>query len=220
MRLKRLAPAALAAPAVLAAALAAPPAVAHPHAWIDLTVEVAFDAEGRVAALTETWLFDEFYTVFVIQGADRDGDGTPDQDALDAVMNENMKNLAEYDYFTEVRSGDAEIATGEARATSTRMTDGRLELKFTVPLSDPVSVADMPFRYAVFDPTYYIEMVHAEVDRPVTLAGAPAGCTAAVIQPDPDPEQVVLAASLDRTESAGDTLGKFFAETVRVTCAE
>ena len=77
---------------------------------------------------------------------------------------------------------------------------------------------DMPMHYAIYDPTYYIEMVHAETDQAITLVNAPGGCRAAMKQPNPDPEQIMLAASLDRTQSAGDGLGRFFAEDVSLTC--
>ncbi len=41
------------------------PARAHPHAWIDLRSTVVLDAAGRVTAIEQQWLFDQFYTVFV-----------------------------------------------------------------------------------------------------------------------------------------------------------
>lgn len=202
------------------AALLPGAAGAHPHVWIDVQVRVLFDAEGRAVALEETWLFDDLYSVYATEGTDKDGDGEPDQAFLEAVMAENMKNLAAYGYFTEIKSGETPVKTDDATDMSTRMRDKRLEMAFRLPFETPVSVTDMPLGYAIFDPTYYIEMVHAEVPDPIVLDGAPAGCRAELKQPNPDPEQIVLAASLDRTETAGDTLGKFFAETVRVTCAE
>ena len=193
---------------------------AHPHAWIDLTVRVLFDDMGRARALEENWLFDDYYTVFVIEGAKMNKDGTPDQASLDAVMKENMQNLAAYKYFTEVRSGDVPVEIGTATDTSTRMEKGRLALKFVVPFKAPVAVTDMPLRYAIFDPSYYVEMLHAEVPQPVTLAGAPASCAAELIKPNPNPDQVMLAAALDRSQSGGNGLGKFFSEEVRVICGQ
>lgn len=195
-------------------------AQAHPHAWIDLTVRVLFDDMGRARALEENWLFDDYYTVFVTEGATLNKDGSPDQASLDAVMKENMKNLAAYHYFTEVRSGDVPVEIGTATDTSTRMDKGRLALTFVVPFKVPVTVTDMPLRYALFDPSYYIEMLHAEVPHPVTLVGAPAGCAAELIKPNPNPDQVMLAAALDRSQSGGNGLGKFFSEEVRVTCGQ
>lgn len=193
-------------------------AIAHPHVYADIRVQVQFDEMGQVYAIDQHWLFDEFYSVFVTSGAGQNSDGTPDQKALDEVLAENMSHLEAYHYFTKVMSGDARIATEKAINAKTRVVDKRLEMSFRLPLSAPVSIRDMPMHYAIYDPTYYIEMVHAETDQAITLVNAPSGCRAAMKQPNPDPEQIMLAASLDRTQSAGDGLGRFFAEDVSLTC--
>ncbi|MEX0694001.1 MAG: DUF1007 family protein [Rhodospirillales bacterium] len=198
--------------------LMAVPAFAHPHVYADVRVQVQFDETGQVYAIDQQWLFDEFYSVFATSGADMDGDGKPDQNALDAVLAENMSHLEDYHYFTRVMSGDTRITTGKATNATTRVIDNRLEMSFRLPVTAPVAIRDMPLRYAIYDPTYYIEMVHAETDQAITLVNAPTGCRAVMKQPNPDPEQIMLAASLDRTQSAGDGLGQFFAEDVSLTC--
>lgn len=198
--------------------LMAVPAIAHPHVYADVRVQVQFDDTGQVYAIDQHWLFDEFYSVFVTSGAGLNGDGTPDQKALDEVLAENMSHLEAYNYFTRVMSGEARIATGKAINATTRVIDKRLEMSFRLPISAPVAIRDMPLHYAIYDPTYYIEMVHVETDQAITLVNAPNGCRAAMKQPNPDPEQIILAASLDKTQSAGDGLGRFFAEDVSLTC--
>ncbi|MBO6949282.1 MAG: DUF1007 family protein [Rhodospirillales bacterium] len=203
---------------IVIAAVDSKPVMAHPHVWADVKVQVLFDDEGRVQALHQYWLFDDYYSAFVISGADMNKDGKPDQAALEEVLAENMKNLKDYDYFSRAWSGDVRIETGEPSDLATGVSGNRLQMSFVLPLAEPVTANDLPFRYAIFDPTYYIEMVHAEAEDAVTLDAAPKNCKAEIRQPNPNPEQVALAASLDRTQSAGDTLGLFFAETVYVTC--
>ena len=53
---------------LLALALAAAPLplAAHPHGWIDLRTEVLVDDAGRVEALRQAWLFDQFYSAFML----------------------------------------------------------------------------------------------------------------------------------------------------------
>ena len=57
------------------------PAHAHPHAWIDVKLEILFDTAGNIMGLRETWLFDEFYTEFALQdfGVGKDGKVHPDK---------------------------------------------------------------------------------------------------------------------------------------------
>lgn len=190
---------------------------AHPHAWIDAKVEVIFNAAGEATALHETWLFDEFYTAFVAEGLDEDRDGKPDEAKLNELLDSNMSSLEEYRYFTLVRSGDVEVANAKVSTMSSRMRGDRLEMSFVLPFVAPVSMAT-PLRYAVFDPTYYIEMLHADAKDAIRLVGAPPGCRTRMARPNPSPEAIALAFSLDRTEMAADTLGAQFAEWITVAC--
>ena len=61
-------------------------------------------------------------------------------------------------------------------------------------------------------------MLHAEVDDPIRLESAPAGCTFRLIDPIPSMEALSLAAALDRTQRASDSLGAQFAERVEIQC--
>ena len=79
--------------ALAASGLFAPSASAHPHSWIDLRSEAVFDDQGRLAALHETWLFDEYYTAFVIKHSLKgkgDGKGKTTQADIDALTRKNI----------------------------------------------------------------------------------------------------------------------------------
>ncbi len=73
---------------------------AHPHAWIDVWVEVIFDSTGAITGLRETWLFDDFYSVYATEGMDLNKDGQPDKAPMEKLVRENIESLSEYDYFT------------------------------------------------------------------------------------------------------------------------
>lgn len=193
------------------AALYPVPAAAHPHAWIDTSEEIVFDAAGRVTAIRQHWLFDEFYTAETVKAS---GHG----DNAEALVRRLLGNLKEWGYFTRVRQNGKSLVLAAPTEHSGRVEGHRLVMTFVVPLAEPVAVAGAPLSYAVYDPSFYIEMLHAETTEQVRLSGAPAGCRVRVIQPQPDPKAVALASSLDRTQSGGDGLGAFFAETVEVTC--
>lgn len=183
------------------------PASAHPHAWIDVTVDVLFDPAGKVAALRQTWLFDEFYTADTVQKGQRD--------RMDRLVTRILGNLREYDYFTVVTAADGAVALGTPTEHSARMRGPRLSMTFTTPLVRPVAP---PLTYSVFDPFYYIEMLHADEDGAIRLVDAPADCRARLIPAKPDPKLVAKAAAIDRGGTGGNTLGAQFAETVEIRC--
>jgi len=193
--------------------------LAHPHAWIDLRTEIRFNSKGEAAALSQIWLLDPGYSSFATVGLDKDGDGNPDWGELDALLQENMRNLRKFNYFTQVFNGSKIVKIGEIFEMSSRMQGNRLEMRFVVPFVRPIKLSEKTnLSYRIFDPTYYIEIVHEKKNQSVSLIRAPSGCTSIVKDPNPDAATVMLAASLDKTQNGGLGLGKFFAETVSVKC--
>jgi len=197
-----------------------PPALAHPHVWTDITVEILFDDAKKITGLRQIWLFDDFYTAFAVEGIEIDGDGNPDQNKLNEILQVNMKNLKEYNYFTRVWLKDTPLKLKPVTNMATQMKGNRLEMTFITSLDASVPLPSSSFSYSIFDPTYYIEMLHTNTEKPVLLSGAPKGCTYALSPPNPDPSDVAQASLLD-TSMRGETgLGIFFAERVNLTCPE
>ena len=192
------------------------PAGAHPHGWIDVQSTVVFDGEGRVTALRLDWLFDDVYSVFVLEEVVTDG--RPPDEVLEEIARQDLQNLSEYGYFTDLRVDGDRVETGVVEQFEIGMRGYRLWLQFTVPLSDPVDPRIQEVVFGIYDPTYFLEVLHVE-ETPVILAGAGTeGCGSRLEEPNPTFEAISLAASVDQTESASDTLGELFAEWVTVRC--
>lgn len=207
----------LAALLLFCALLMAPsgPAAAHPHAWIDLRSTVILDDSGRVAAIEQEWLFDQFYTLFLTEDLDfTDGEAAAYADLAQTAM----KNLRDYDYFTVVRAGGEKIALETVGEAEGELRGGRFWLRFTVPLARPVDPETEAVSYSVYDPTYYIEVLHMKGDL-VAFRGTGSGsCLGEIVPPNPDPEFVALAQALDKNAEADSSLGAVFAERVEVSC--
>ncbi len=209
----------IAIPAALASLLfASAPAAAHPHVFIGVRVEVQFDDTGAIRSMNQRWLFDELFSALIAEDIDADGNGQPDDGELGDYLVEVMRSLRDYGYYTELVSDGAEVPlvlTGDMFAT---LDGSNLQITFTVMPEQTVALSGGEVTYRVFDPTYYIDVLHADADEAIVLSGAPAECTHRVIAPNPDAAMVDLAASLDQTMSASDTLGAFFAGTVFIAC--
>lgn len=191
-------------------------AIAHPHAWIDLRSKVLMDDDGKVQAVELSWLFDDYYTVLVAEELSIEGKAT--EAYLNEIAERNLTNLREYDYFTRIIYDGEVQAVDDVTRYETEVHDGRLWMRFEVPLATPVDPKAGELTFAVYDPTYWIEILHLEAE-PILFSGEGANrCFGEIRQPNPTMEEVTLAAALDTDETAGDGLGEVFAETVVVRC--
>jgi len=195
--------------------------MAHPHGWIDMSVRVITNDDGAVTGLHQTWRMDPFYSLVVMEELQQ-VPGTSLEQGLDQLGSEIRNNLTPQHYFTEVRIGDKPQTFGEVTEYTALERDGRLTFMFILPLTSPQPLSGQGLEYQVFDPTYYIEMVHEEEgDEPspqaLILNGEP-DCTLSVLPADPDPEKVLQASLLDVDEEGEPGLGRHFAETGRVDC--
>nr|WP_224104562.1 DUF1007 family protein [Halomonas aquamarina] len=198
-----------------------PLAAAHPHGWIDFSIRVLTDDDGVMRGLHQTWRMDPFYSLVVFEELTQ-VDGTSLDEGLDQLGLEIRNNLAEQHYFTDIRLDGEPLALGEASEYTARENDGRLAFTFILPLETPQPLAGHTLDYQIFDPTYYIEMVHeADGNQPdpdaLVLHGEPV-CELTILGADPDPELVMQAALLDVDEEGEPGLGRHFAETGHIDC--
>lgn len=202
---------------LLLAVLAPLPAAGHPHAWIDLRSRVVLDERGQISALELYWLFDEWYTIYIANEFVEGNAGSAE--FLTELGRQNLANLAEYDYFTEVSLNNQPVPLGTVISFDTGLQNERLWMRFQVPLARPVDPTAGQVAFRIYDPTYYIEILHME-GEPITFGGNQTdACFGRIVPPNPSFEAVTLAAALDRTETAGEGLGRMFAETVVIDCS-
>jgi len=192
---------------------------AHPHAWIDLVVHVRFDAEGRVTALHEEWLFDEYYTAFALEALGKSPEDELTPDDMRILVEQSMESLRDYRYFTRISVGTKDLDTAKAEDALGVMQDGRWKMAFTLPLATPRAPGKQGIAYAIYDPSYYVEMLHLEGAGAVVLEQAPESCSFRKTRPEPNFEALSLAAAADMERTDGTaTLGALFAEKVTIRC--
>lgn len=206
----------------LSAAVLASEAAAHPHVFIDTVVRLHLEDDGRVKAIEEIWMFDEFYSKAAIEDdVDANRDKRADGRELATYAAKAGGNLKKWHYFIEASRGGTPVALGPAAEQAAYVQDGRLALRFLVPLAEPLAVADADLSIRVFDPTYYIAMSFLE-KKPLRIApeSAEGRCTARVAPAAGLGDAVPLSEAFFQAalQPPDGGIGAAFAETIHVTC--
>ena len=208
---------------LLGIVLSAAPAAAHPHAYIEYAATLRFDDGQRIAALEVSWIFDEMYSAYAVDGLDADRNGRIDPAELAPLASENLAMLAEWGYFTYLKLDGRRIVLGPPGPHASLFQDGRIAMRFSLPLAEPVDPRRGRVAFAGFDPTFYIDMTPLP-GTPFTFAGtAPPDCR---IELGPDPatgDRFVPDATANELDQGpgGDveaSLGARFARWAVVAC--
>lgn len=162
-------------------------AQAHPHMWIDAKMDLQFDAQGQLVAVTQDWMFDELFSSYAKQGLPETAEGGPPQAELDKIAQDWMSALSDplSHYFTTVSQGGNELAVGVPRGVKAiwQPTTDQLTLRFELPLLEPATVTRLPVTVSVADPTYFVAYSFEE-PKAVTARTAPSNCRADYKPPD------------------------------------
>ena len=193
-------------------------AFAHPHAWIDYRTQIILNDDNKITALKEHWVFDEYYTEFAMHDFDQNKSGKLDHETLMALAHENLGNLKEFDYFTSVEEDGKKRVVASLTDIDSSLVNGHIALDFTVHFKETADTVHKRVDYRIYDPTYYVSMLH-DKKEPIVLEGKKASsCTHELITPKPDTAMIDAAAALDKKATAPDELGSFFAQKMVILC--
>ncbi len=191
---------------------------AHPHEFITMHVGAAFDDAGRLAGFRYHWTFDEFFSAYALEGQDANGNGTFEQDEIDALHAEILGNIKEIDYFTTFDKEHVVGTFATAVPISAGIVADQLSIVFDLALAEPLDLTGRSIRFAIYDGSFYTAMNFQVDGDAVTLTNAPKGCSTDLEIPEPEEDIMAFANSLSQSESGGDDLGRAFAETVIIKC--
>ena len=145
--------------------------------------DLLFTPDGRIGGVRAHWTFDDMYSSFLTQGIGDPGK-PPTRDDLAPLAKTNVESLAEFGYFTVAKAaGKAAEFDPPTDYFLDETADKLVTLTFTLPLKDPAS-AGKAFTLQVYDPTYFVSFDFDDT-TPITLTGAPQGCSATVVKPRP-----------------------------------
>lgn len=197
------------------------PASAHPHNWIALESNFVVDSQNRLIAIEERWEFDDFFSRITL--ADLIGEFGDEKIGLQMVAARYTKDLKPYQYFSKLKVDEKPIHLAKPNLSELMHIerDGAsvLVLKMRFKFNDPIELKNLTLTWQVYDPTYYIAMVHNKT-KDITVVGPNASqCTKQLIEPNPSPEMVRYAQSLDRNQDSFEGLGTHFHQKIHIQCS-
>ncbi len=194
------------------------PASAHPHVWVTAKAQVLFDAQGLVTGFRHIWKFDEAYSAYQVQGLTASGE-MPTRDQMAPLAKKTMESMPDFKYFTFAKV--AGVALEYAPATGAHYdvdADKLVTLTYELPLIKPIASSSV-FVLQVYDPDFFVEFNFAETD-PITLVGAPSGCSTSANKPKPleVSEYKKLSEAFFANQSPGSNFGLKLASRIIIAC--
>ena len=199
---------------------------AHPHVWVTGGADFGLDAEGRLARLHITWIYDEFASLYLLNylGADADGDQvlTAEDRAKILADQTNWPPHFEGDSYLFV-DGRKRALGGPENADARILETGQVEVTFERAVQEPFRPGrDAPAAIVkVYDPFFYYAY---EVSGAPKIIGPEDHSCIAEHRPynDADPALKALEVELsalgkDETPEQAD-VGALFADELRLTC--
>lgn len=216
----------LAGLSLFAGALLSGVAGAHPHVWVTGGADFGVDAEGRLARLHITWIYDEFASLYLLNyvGADADGDRVLTEEEKAKVLADQTNWPAEFEGDSYLYVGGAKRALGRPENADTRVLEtGQVEVTFDRAVVEPFR----PGRGAeaavaqVYDPFFYY--AYEVSGAPKIIGPERHGCTAEhrpYNADDPGLKQLeVELSALGKEETPAQAdVGALFADQLRLVC--
>ncbi|WP_177247058.1 DUF1007 family protein [Marinospirillum alkaliphilum] len=193
-------------------------AFAHPHVWVELRVRPLLNEQGQLTGLQQAWRFDPFYSLILIEELQRGGPSSELEKRYDELASEVVANLQRFDFFSRLHSEGRRLPVGQVQHYNLMRIGQRVEFSFVLPLQHPVSLNEARVSYQVYDPSYFIEILHIP-EQGVDTQSLDAACRVRLEAPNPSSEQIEKAMALDVDDISDDPqLGQYFAERVVLDC--
>jgi ABC-type uncharacterized transport system substrate-binding protein len=136
--------------------------IAHPHVWVDNTIEVVFDESG-LARFDLVWRFDEMYSGSVLVDYDDNRNGRLDAAEVDALQKDAFVQLSDYpenDFLTYLYVDGEQKPLDSIEGFTVRFPDdGRMTYSFSVPVALEATSTNRTVVVSTYDATYYTEFL-------------------------------------------------------------
>ncbi len=198
--------------------------MAHPHVYIDTGLEFLVDDTGQLTHVRVTWVYDEFYSLLVLEDMklDQDGDGHLSEQEQQVLAGFDAQWVDGYNGDLVVLAQDAPVSLSGPLEPQATTEDGRIVTTHLRAVEGGAVPATALLAKA-FDETYYTAY---EIKRPVFVSGTES-CQIDRLDPDIDGQLAqmqaflkTLDANYDLEENDIPLVGENFATEIRVSCPD
>ncbi|MBY6114564.1 DUF1007 family protein [Mameliella alba] len=197
------------------------PAPAHPHVFVDGGVDFLLGEGPSLQAIEITWLYDAFETLYILSshGLELNAKGELSEDDRQKLISYRSQWPADFDGSAHLAMGGQTVDLQWPRALDARLRDGRLEIRFTRDLEEPLDLSGRTLDVGFYESTYFFAF---SVTKPPRITGTTKGCDARVVPFNADAETAALKATL-RQLSREETpdianVGALFADRIALQC--
>lgn len=157
---------------------------AHPHVFVEASMELVINKKGQFTELRHVWRFDELFSSTLILDYDTNGNGALDKDEIDEITKTIHESIGEYDFYTALRSGKDVINFYEPDKLNAYMEDGKMIMFFSIEPENPHDFKKAPLRISASDTSYYVAFEFSK--ESIILKENAEKCTAKVTVPNYD----------------------------------
>lgn len=135
---------------------------AHPHVFIEANMELVINDKNQFTELRHVWRFDELFSSTLIFDFDADSSGDLDEKEIEEITTTIQKSIAEYDFYTALRSGKDVINFYEPEKLNAYMENGQMIMFFSIEPENPHDFKKAPLRISASDTSYYVAFEFSE----------------------------------------------------------
>ena len=157
---------------------------AHPHVFVEANMDVVLDDEGKFTELRFVWRFDEVFSTTIQFDYDSNGNGKMDDNEVQEISDTVKESIAEYDFYTAMRSGTKALQFYEPEEIKTYFKDGQMIMLLALEPETPYDFANGPLRLSASDTSYYVAFDFDS--KNVVLEGNSKGCNKEIVHPNFD----------------------------------
>jgi ABC-type uncharacterized transport system substrate-binding protein len=192
------------------------PVGAHPHVFVDTTLQVKISAESQLEGVEISWTYDDFYSLLLIadEGLDPDGDGRLSDTEMARLDGFDMQWIDGFQGDTFATLNGSAVILGPPQPLGTSVENGLVTTRHFRAASGPADGLVIK----AFDPTFYTAyslVGPVTVEGPCTINFEPADLDAAYTLV----EELLYAIPAAQAEAEYPEVGEAFADSVTLACA-